>query len=80
MGPEQLEQGLSQKLWPLCGICSSSWSALSVLSGKGVTQPQRDLKCWGGGKGYLPRGEREEEGGRIVGEGDSEGGSEWGVK
>ena len=39
MGLEQLEQGLSQKLLPICGICSSSWAALSGLSGKGCTKP-----------------------------------------
>jgi hypothetical protein len=33
MGPEQPEQGLLQKLLPVCGICSSSWVALSGLSG-----------------------------------------------
>jgi hypothetical protein len=33
--PEQLEQGLSPKLLPVCGICSSSWAALSGLSGRG---------------------------------------------
>ena len=32
--PEQLEQGLSQKLLPVCEICSSSWATLSGLSGK----------------------------------------------
>ena len=30
----KLEQGLSQKLLPVCGICSSSWAALSGLSGR----------------------------------------------
>jgi hypothetical protein len=37
VGPEQLEQGLSQKLLPVCGICSSSWDALSGFSGRGNT-------------------------------------------
>jgi hypothetical protein len=32
VGPEQLELGLSQKLLPVCGICSTSWAALSGLS------------------------------------------------
>ena len=36
VGPK-LEQGLSQKLLPVCGICSSSWAALSGLSGRGST-------------------------------------------
>jgi hypothetical protein len=35
--PEQLEQGLSQELLLVCGICSSSWAALSSISGKGCT-------------------------------------------
>jgi hypothetical protein len=35
VGPKQLEQGLSQKLLPACGICSSSQAALFDLSGKG---------------------------------------------
>ena len=35
VGPEQLEWGLSQKLLPVCGICSSSWAAFSGLSGRG---------------------------------------------
>jgi hypothetical protein len=34
VGPEQLEQRLSQKLLPECGICSSSCAALSGLSGR----------------------------------------------
>ena len=33
--PEKLEQGLSQKLLPVCGICSSSWVALSGFNGRG---------------------------------------------
>jgi hypothetical protein len=35
VGPEQLEQGLFQKLLPVCGIYSSSWSAFSGLTGRG---------------------------------------------
>jgi len=31
----QLEWELSQKLLPVCGLCSSSWAALSGLSGRG---------------------------------------------
>jgi hypothetical protein len=42
---EQLEWGLSQKLLPVYGICSSSWAALSGLSGRRNIQPHRDLKC-----------------------------------
>ena len=33
--PQQLEQGLSLKLLPVCEICSSTWAALSDISGKG---------------------------------------------
>jgi hypothetical protein len=36
VGPEQLEQGLSKKLLPVLGSCSSSWDDLSGLSGKEV--------------------------------------------
>jgi hypothetical protein len=35
IGSKQLEQRLSQKLLPTCGMCSSSWAALSGLSGRG---------------------------------------------
>ena len=42
---EKLEWGLSQKLLPVYGICSSSWAALSGLSGRGSTKPLRELKC-----------------------------------
>ena len=35
VGPEQLEEGLSQELLPVCEICSSSWAALSGLSAEG---------------------------------------------
>jgi hypothetical protein len=35
VGPEQPEQGLSQKMLPVCGIYSTSWAALSGLSGRG---------------------------------------------
>ena len=42
VGPEQLEQGLSQKLLPVHAISSSSWAALSDLS-------SRDLTCHVGG-------------------------------
>ena len=34
VGPEQLERWLSQKLLPEFGICSSSWAALSGVSGR----------------------------------------------
>ena len=33
VGPKQVEQRLSQKLLPVCGICSSNWAALFGLSG-----------------------------------------------
>jgi hypothetical protein len=35
--PEQLEQELAQKLSPVHGICSSSWAAVSGLSGRECT-------------------------------------------
>jgi hypothetical protein len=37
VGPQQLEWWLSQKVLPARGICSSSWAALSGLSGRGST-------------------------------------------
>jgi hypothetical protein len=37
VGPEQMEQGLSQNLLPVDGICSFSWAVLSGLSGRGST-------------------------------------------
>ena len=36
-GLEQLDQGLSQMLLLVNGICSSSWAALFSLSGRGNT-------------------------------------------
>ena len=35
VGPKQLEQKLSQKLFSVCGICSSSWIALSAFRRRG---------------------------------------------
>ena len=35
VGPEQLEWGLSQKLLPVRGICSTSWAALSGTGERG---------------------------------------------
>ena len=32
--PEQMQRGLSQKLLPVCGICSSRWADMSGLCGK----------------------------------------------
>jgi hypothetical protein len=51
----KLEQVLSLMLLPVCGICSSSWAALSGLNGRGRTYC-RDLKCQGRGGGWIPRG------------------------
>jgi hypothetical protein len=77
VGPEQLEQGLSQKLLPVCGICSSSWAPLSGLSGEDAPR-LTDLLYQGGGiqSGVPPAQRRRKEGmgrrgdgGRIVGEG-----------
>jgi hypothetical protein len=47
VGPEQLEQGLSQKLLAVCRIYSSRWTALSGLSGTRCALPHRDLMCQG---------------------------------
>jgi hypothetical protein len=58
---------LSQKLLPVCGICSSSWAALSGLKGRGCTQPHRDLMCQGGGIAIGASTLSEEKLGSIVG-------------
>ena len=49
MGPEGLEQDLSQKLLPVCEICSSSWVAFSGLGGRGCAWPLEDLMSQGWG-------------------------------
>jgi hypothetical protein len=53
LGPEQLEQRLSQNLLLVHGICSFIWPPLSDLSGRECAWPCRDLMCqsWD-----LPRG------------------------
>jgi hypothetical protein len=65
VGPKQLEEGLSQKLLPVHGICSSSW--LPCLAMPSLT----DLMCQGRRdkqRGpHLLRGEGEGVGERIVG-------------
>lgn len=43
--------GAIPKLLPVCGICSSSWTALAVLSGRECAKPHRDLMCQGQGDG-----------------------------
>jgi hypothetical protein len=76
--PKQLELGLSQKLLPVCGICSSCWAALSGLSGRGSAYPCRGLKRQGGENQRSPthlRGEEEREGGNC-GRSDWDGSSE----
>jgi hypothetical protein len=55
MGLKQLEQGLSQMLLPVHGMCHS-WAALSGLSRRGSAYPQRDLQCQGGGGGATQGG------------------------
>jgi hypothetical protein len=70
VGPEQLEQGLSQKLLPVCGICSSSWAALLGLSGRGSARVGDNQ-----GVPTCSEEKRKEEGERMVVEGDQEGGS-----
>ena len=37
MGPEQLEQGISQKMLLISRVCSFNWFSLSGLSGKRST-------------------------------------------
>ena len=37
VGPKQQEQGLSQKLLSIHGICSTNWAAFSGLSRRGST-------------------------------------------
>jgi hypothetical protein len=37
VGPKQLEQGLSYKLLPVCGVHSSNWAALFSLHRRGST-------------------------------------------
>jgi len=53
-GSEQLEWKLSQKLLPVCGICSSSRAALAGLGGRGCAWLCRDLMFEGWG---IPREE-----------------------
>ena len=70
VGPEQLEQGLSQKLLPAHGICSSRQAVLSGLSGQG-----RGLMCHSEryiGGGGAPAQKRRENWERIVGGDDQE--------
>ena len=52
VGLKQLELRLSKKLLPICGLCSSSWTALSGFSGRRSAHTDRDLKCQNRG---LPR-------------------------
>lgn len=81
LGPQYLEQGLSQKLLPLCGICSSR-AALSGFSGEDAPSL---AKTWCARVGRCPRAthsfrEGEGNGGGILGGGYQEQGSEQNVK
>ena len=69
--PKQLEWGLSQKLLPVCWICSS-WAALSGLSGEGSSYPHIEV---GGGIPEGPAHSEEKGRGREkdCGMGDQEG-------
>jgi hypothetical protein len=82
-GPEQLERGLSQKLLPVWGICSTSLAVLSGCNRRGSTLPCRDLKCQGGGGGY-PRGappvKKRRGRGRVVGQSDWGAGSKQDIR
>jgi hypothetical protein len=53
---EQLEQGLSLKLQPVCIMHSSSWAALTGFRGRGYTLPCRDLMCHCGSLNMLGPG------------------------
>jgi hypothetical protein len=69
VGPEQLGWDLSQRLLLDCGICSSSWAALSGLSGRECAG-----RVWGRYPGALICSEKKgrENRGRIVGGGDEQ--------
>jgi hypothetical protein len=73
VSPEKLEQGLSQKLLPLCGMSSTSWAALSGLSWR--KSAWEGLKChrWV----EIPREPTLQEE-KCMGEGLWEGGHRWG--
>jgi len=53
---KQRKQRLFQKLLLVSGISSSSWVALSGLSGRGSAWPCRDWMCLGKGGGNILRG------------------------
>ena len=69
--------GAIPKLLPVCGICSTSWAALSGLSGAGCAYPHRGSKCQGGEISREASTCSEEkgraDGGRILGGSDLEG-------
>jgi hypothetical protein len=82
----QLEWGLSQKLLPVCGICSSSWATLSGFSGRGnrkcLALETLEVAGWGDIQGTPTHSEEKRRGnrGKIVGESDREGSSKQDVK
>jgi hypothetical protein len=81
--PEQLESELSQKLLPVCGICSSSWADLSYFSRRAsVYLVLEILEVPGYPGGHLPAQRRRGVGdeGRIVGREYLEEGSKQDIK
>lgn len=70
--PQQLERERSQKLLPICGVCSSSWTALSGPQWESSRlYPQRlDVPWWGDSEGGSPPSQRRK---GAVGEGDGGG-------
>lgn len=78
VGLKQLELGLSQKLLPVHGLCSSRWVALSGLCGRGsVYLVFREFKCQGGEMPMRVPTSSEEKG-RRVWENDCERGDQLG--
>lgn len=73
VGPEQLEWGLFQRLLPTCGMCSTSWAALSGFCG-GLQRPEVP-GCGGDTQGGPTSSEEKGKGDgeRIVGGGCQEG-------
>jgi hypothetical protein len=83
MGPRQLNLRLSQKLLPICEICSSSWTALHGLSGRRWDLLHRDLIYqgrWIPGGGHTYSKEKGRGRGKDCGSKWQEGTSEWDVK
>ena len=84
VGPKQLEQGLSPRLLPVCGLCFSNWPALPGISMRMCLFPQRfdEPSCMWGYPGVPTHSEEKGSGmgARIVGGGNQEGDNEWDIK